>query len=93
MHIAQEVSLLSYWVHFTQGYFLDPSHGGYESGGYAVGTTRTVVVGIAVLVDIAEVVGVVTIRRTEPPPSGRSTYRGTPLKTLSALIAFKHFGQ
>lgn len=50
--------------------FIDQRLDEYESGGYAVGTTRKAGVGIAVTADTAEGVGVDTIGRTEPPPSG-----------------------
>ena len=39
-----------------------------ESEGHAVRVVGVVIVGVAVVVDIAEVVGVAGIRRTLPPP-------------------------
>lgn len=44
----------------------------YEIGGEPIGIARVVVVRVAVGVDIAEVVGVVVIRRTLPPIRSRT---------------------
>ena len=78
----------------------------YEIRGDAIGIPCVVIVRVAVRVHIAEVVAVVVIRRTLPPPS-RGTergkrlptdrfYRNTPInfhRRLPALIAFQHIGQ
>ena len=44
-----------------------------ESEGHAIAVAGVVIVGIAVAVDIAEVVGVAAIRRTLPPVVRRTT--------------------
>lgn len=70
----------------------------YEIGGKPVGIVTTVIVGVAVGVHIAEVVGVVVIGRTLPPirsgTLGRPTlptdrfYRNTPIKVKTRLPPF-----
>ena len=77
-----------------------------ESEANAVGVVGVVIVRVAVAVHIAEVVAVVVIRRTLPPPSSGTErgkrlptdrfYRNTPInfhRRLPALIAFQHIGQ
>ena len=44
-----------------------------ESEGHAIAVAGVVIVGVAVAVDIAEVVGVAAIRRTLPPVARRTT--------------------
>ena len=78
----------------------------YEIRGDAIGIPCVVIVRVAVRVHNAEVVAVVVIRRTLPPPSSGTErgkrlptdrfYRNTPInfhRRLPALIAFQHIGQ
>ena len=46
-----------------------------ESGAHAIRVVGVVPVGVAVAVDIVEIVGVARIRRTEPPPVRGSQQR------------------
>ena len=46
-----------------------------ESEGHAIAVAGVVIVGVAVAVDIAEVVGVAAFRRTLPPVVRRTTKR------------------
>ena len=65
-----------------------------EIRGHAIGVVSVVVVGVAVRVDIAEVVAVVVVSRPLPPIRCRTNkfYRNVPTWRLSRLVAFYNFG-
>ena len=66
-----------------------------ESGGDAIRIARVVVVRTTVRVDIAEVIGVVVIRRPQPPITGRGLTEAHPYieSCLPFLVAFQQGGK